>query len=100
MTRSIFSVPRSSFLVFRFPFPVHCWFSLILKLGEYILLLFVGWAEITKTNKLSLERIHFLSSFLPSLTQSSQSYLTFSFNRDPHAIEKCSIVKTISIITW
>ena len=54
------------------------------------------WAEITKTIKLRLEKRKniFFPAFHPDLP-----YLPFSLNIIFHIIEKCSIVKTISIIT-
>ena len=72
--------------------------SFILKQGVYFTAL-VWWAETTKTVKSREEKNHFLSSLLSRLTLSSQSYLPFSSNKISHATEKCSIVKTISIIT-
>ena len=72
--------------------------SFILKQGVYFTTL-VWWAETTKTVKSREEKNHFLSSLLSRLTLSSQSYLPFSSNKISHATEKCSIVKTISIIT-
>ena len=54
------------------------------------------WAEITKTIKLRLEKRKniFFPAFYPDLP-----YLPFSINKIFHVIEKCSIVKTISVIT-
>ena len=54
------------------------------------------WAEITKTIKLRLEKRKniFFPAFYPDLP-----YLPFSINTIFHVIEKCSIVKTISVIT-
>ena len=67
--------------------------SFILKQGVYFTAL-VWWAETTRE-----EKNHFLFSLLSRLTLSSQSYLPFSSNKISHATEKCSIIKTISIIT-
>ena len=54
------------------------------------------WAEITKTMKFRLEKRKniFFPAFSPDLP-----YLPFSLNTIFHVIEKCSIVKTISVIT-
>ena len=54
------------------------------------------WAEISKTIKLRLEKRKniFFPAFHPDVP-----YLPFSLNTTFHIIEKCSIVKTISIIT-
>ena len=64
----------------------------------YILLLSCGGLRPPRRLSLEKRKIIFFP-FLSRLTLSSQSYLPFSSNKISHATEKCSIVKTISIIT-